>query len=220
MRRQRGEKPHADGGRGWRDAPHAQGGLEPPRPGEAGGTFPEFLRALSCDFGLSCGTRHVCRPPCPRVALCCVASEDMHPLSPSSHSGSWASCSLRGASENLQRQPHPHASQCRGAGGGLGSVLLLRLCPQGWGPWPGSSLGTGAPRSQALGTPSRGVAWGVGAFAGQGQASWTWGRKSPHGARQPLALGSLLGSSGVCLVPPWPPAQRGLLGPPHPLFLL
>lgn len=152
MRRQRGEKLHADRGRGWRAVPQVQGGLEPPRPGEAGGTFSEFLRALSCDSGLSCGTRHVCRPHLPRDGpLLCGLRRHTHPLSCPPRSGSRASCSLRGASGNLQRQPHSHASV---PSGGLGVCPAGEALPtgagalakpltgrwgllQGWcGPWP------------------------------------------------------------------------------------
>lgn len=178
----------------------------------------------------------------------CGLRRHTNPLSPSSHSGSRASCSLRGASENLQRQPHPHASQCRaGAGGPWGPSCCRGPAHRGGGPgqalhWalgpPG--LGAGAPQ---LGAPagvvwpqvcwrqegpgsgngpapsgSRGAAWGVGALLGRA-------RPPGRGAGSLLTVPDSLWPWGLCLAPAgsaWSPLghllREAFWGPLTPSF--
>lgn len=186
-------------------------------------------------------------PPGPGDPLCGLRRH-MHPVSPSSHSGSRASCSLRGPLRTC-RGSRPLMPLSAGGRGALGSVLLQGPCPQGWGPWPGSSLGTGAPRSQVLGTPTGGSGRG-GVAPGVLEAGRAGELERPSALRQPwcglgsrrlcwaapglLDMGQEVSSRGQAASglgvsawlqqslpgPPWPLAQRGLLGPPHPLFLL
>lgn len=80
----------------------------------------------------------------------------------------------------------------------MGSVLLQRPCPQGWGPWPGSSLGTGAPRSQALGPPSWGLRQG---WCGPRFAGGRRGRGAGTAQRPPAAV-VRPGESALCWAGP------------------
>lgn len=132
------------------------------------------------------------------------AAGHMHPSSPSLHSGSRALCSLgeplgarRGSlAHRPLRQAGPRGLS---AGGALpcGAGALAKPFAGRWGPPPpGGSCRGGVPRP-----PGRGqeISSWCQAASGLGVSAWL---------QQSLPS------------PPWPPAQRGLLGPPHPFFLL
>lgn len=160
MRRQRGEKPHADGGRGWSDAPQAQR-VWSPRGWERPRDLPRVSEGAELWLWPQLWDQARLQPPPPGGPLCGLRRHT-HPLSPSSHSGSRVSCSLRGASENLQRQPHPHASQCRagGWGGAWGPSCCRGPAHRGGGPGQALHWALAPPRSQALGPPSWGLRQG------------------------------------------------------------
>lgn len=196
MRRQRGEKPHADGGRGWSDAPQARR-VWSPRGWERPRDLPRVSEGAELWLWPQLWDQARLQPPPPGGPLCGLRRHT-HPLSPSSHSGSRASCSLRRASENLQRQPHPHASQCRagGWGGAWGPSCCRGPAHRGGGPgqalhWalaPPPVSGAGAPE---LGAPA-GVVWPQVCWRQEGPGSWNG--PVPSGSRGAAwGVGALLG---------------------------
>lgn len=79
MRRQRGEKPHADGGRGWSDAPQARG-VWSPRGWERPRDLPRVSEGAELWLWPQLWDQARLQPP-PPVALC-VASEDTRTRKP------------------------------------------------------------------------------------------------------------------------------------------
>lgn len=98
------------------------------------------------------------------------------------------------------------------AAGGLLAVCVLEQEPPSAGKGPAPLLQQSSPRQVRL--------WPHGELApllGPGQA-WTLDQETPlAGPRRPLASGPLsLAPTGICMVPPWSPAQTGLPGVPCP----